>query len=91
MSVTSFPYNKPIPKEIECVLCRRKILPSDATIGPLSASGELSLLCNGHLWDGRKLIDDLADYMAGERRRFFRDNDHNLMQFGAPPHARTLY
>jgi hypothetical protein len=91
MGLVDFPYNKPIPEEIICVLCGRKILSADATIGPLNAEGEVSLLCNGHLWDDLKFIDELADYMAEERRKFFYAKDHNLMQFGALPDVRTLY
>lgn len=91
MSVTKFPYNKPLPKEITCVLCERKISLTDATLGPLNAKGEVSLLCNGHLWDDFKFIDELADYIADQRQKFFYANHHNLMQFGASPHARPLY
>lgn len=91
MSVTNFPYNKLVPEEITCPLCGRRILPSDATIGPINAEGEPSLLCNGHLWDGLEFIDELADYIADERRKFFHTNDQNLTQFGVSPHARTLY
>lgn len=91
MSIVNFPYNKPAPEEITCVICRRRILPSDATIGPTNAKGEASLLCNGHLWDGLEFINELADYVADERRKFFKANDHNLMQFGISPHVRTLY
>lgn len=91
MSVANFPYNKPMPKEIDCVLCGRIISPSEATIGPMNAEGEVSLLCNGHLWDDLKFIDELADYVADERRKFFRANDHNLMQFGVSPHVRPLH
>jgi hypothetical protein len=71
-----------MPRTVICVLCKREILLSEATIGPRNASGGVSLLCDGHLWDGRKFIDELADYIAGERRKFFDANDHNLMQFG---------
>ncbi len=91
MGVIDFPYNKPMPEEITCVLCKRVIRPADATIGPLNAQGEVSLLCNGHLWDGLRFIDELADYIAGERRKFFYANDHNLMQLGVLPDVRTLY
>lgn len=90
MSVIKFPYNKPMPEKVSCMLCRRKISLFEVTIGPINAEGEVSMLCNGHLWDGRKFIDELADYMAGERRRFFQVNDHNLIQFGAS-HVRTLH
>ena len=91
MGVLSFPYNKPISKEISCALCERRILLADATIGPLNAEGGVSLLCNGHLWDDFKLIDELADYIAEQRQTFFKANHHNLMQFGASPHVRPLY
>jgi hypothetical protein len=91
MSVINFPYNKPMPKEVTCVLCKRSIPISEATIGPINAKGEMSLLCNGHLWDDLKLIDELADYIAEERRKFFQANGHNLTQFGVIPHVRTLY
>jgi len=85
MNVIDFPYNKPTPARIACVLCGRNIPISNATIGPLNAKGEVSLLCNGHLWDELKFIDMLADYMAEERRKFFVTNKHNLMQFGVAP------
>ncbi len=85
MGVIDFPYNKPKPKYVKCVLCERTIPTSDATIGPLNAAGEVSLLCNGHLWDDLKFIDEVADYLAEERRKFFYTNHHNLMQFGAAP------
>lgn len=90
MSVIKFPYDMPRPEEISCVLCERRIPLQEATIGPTNAEGEVSLLCGGHIWDGRKFIDELADYMAGERRKFFQTNDHGLMQFGMP-HVRTLH
>jgi hypothetical protein len=80
-----------MPKEVACVLCKRRIALSEAAIGPMNAEGEVSLLCNGHLWDDLKFIDELADYVADERRKFFNANDHNLMQFGVLPHVRTLY
>lgn len=82
MNVIDFPYNKPRPARVTCVLCGRIIPISNATIGPLNAKGEVSLLCNGHLWDDLKFIDMLADYMAEERRKFFSTHKHNLMQFG---------
>lgn len=91
MGVVDFPYNKPLPEEITCALCKRMILPADATIGPLNSEGEVSLLCNGHLWDDLKFIDELADYLADERRKFFYANHQNLIQFGALPDVRTLY
>ena len=91
MSVINFPYNKQMPEQVTCELCTRVIPISEATLGPINAEGEVSLLCGGHLWDGRKFIDELADFMAGERRKFFRVNDHNLIQFGALPHVRTLH
>lgn len=79
-----------MPEEVSCTLCGRKISLLEATLGPISAEGEVSLLCGGHLWDGRNFIDELADYMAGERRKFFQINDHSLTQFGMP-HVRTLH
>jgi hypothetical protein len=82
MGVIDFPYNKPKPEYVNCVLCERTITMPDATIGPLNAEGEVSLLCNGHLWDDLKFIDEVADYLAEERRKFFYANSHNLMQFG---------
>lgn len=87
MGVTNFPYKKPLPKEITCAMCKRKIPPSQATIGPINAEGRVSLLCNGHLWDDLNFIDEFADYMANERRRFFYANGHNLTQFGATPNV----
>lgn len=90
MAIINFPYNKTMPKEFTCVLCRRIMPLSDATIGPLKAGGEASLLCNDHLWDGPEFIDSLADYMAGERQRLLDAKDHDLMQLGAP-HVRTLH
>lgn len=91
MGVINFPYNKPVPKDTACVLCKRRITLSEATIGPTNAKGEPSLLCNGHLWDDLKFIDELADYVAHQRREFLHTNGHNLMQFGVAPHVRTLY
>ena len=85
MNVIDFPYNRPKPAHVTCVLCGRNIPISSATIGPLNAKGEVSLLCNGHLWDDLKFIDMLADYMAEERRKFFFAHKHNLMQFGVTP------
>ncbi len=82
MSVIKFPYNKPKPERIICALCGRPITLADATIGPLNAKGEVTLLCNGHLWDGLKLINDLADYLAEERLKFFSTNNYSLRQFG---------
>jgi hypothetical protein len=91
MSVTSFPYHKPTPTRAICALCKRSISLSEATVGPINAEGEVTLICNEHLREGRKFIDDLADFVAGERRKFFHTNDHNLMQFGVSPHVRSLH
>lgn len=83
MGIIKFPQNEALPAEITCVLCSRKILPSDATIGPIDANGEPSMLCNGHLWDDLRFIDMLADYLAGERHKFTHANSYVLKQFGA--------
>jgi hypothetical protein len=91
MSIIHFPYNQPLPKEVPCVFCKRIISMSELTIGPLNAQGKVSLLCNGHLWDGLKFIDELADYVADERRKLLYANGDNLMQFGGTPDVHTLY
>jgi len=85
MSVINFPYNKLKPDYVVCALCGQTIPLSDATIGPLNATGEVSLLCNGHLWDGPKFINDLADYLAKERDKFLVGNGYSLKQFGVKP------
>ena len=71
-----------MPERVSCILCERSIELSDATLGPVNAEGEISLLCNGHLWDDLKFINGLADYIADERRKFLQLNGHTLMQFG---------
>lgn len=91
MGIVNFPYNKPMPEKVSCALCGRDIPMSDATLGSINADGKVSLFCNGHLWDGLKFIDELADYMANERRRFFRANNQNLMQFGVSPNVRSIH
>lgn len=83
MGIIKFPQNESLPEEITCVLCGRRISPTDATLGPIGADGKPSMLCNGHLWDDLKLIDALADYLAGERHKFTHANSHVLRQFGA--------
>ena len=83
MSIIKLPNNESLPAEIMCVLCSRRISPADATIGPTDASGEPSMICNGHLWDDLKFIDMLADYLAGERNKFVRINNHASKRFGA--------
>jgi hypothetical protein len=90
MSIVSFPYNKPLPEKVICDLCKRDIRIEDATIGPINVEGAISLLCNGHLWEDRKFVDELADYTASERQRFFNANGHNLTQHEVK-HVRTLY
>lgn len=90
MSIVSFPYNKLLPEKIACAMCRRSIYTADATIGPVNARGTISLLCNGHLWEDRKFIDELADYNARERQKFLDANGHNLMQHEVR-NVRTLY
>jgi hypothetical protein len=90
MSIISFPHNKPLPKKIICALCKRQIPMADATIGPTCATGVVSLFCNGHLWEDRKFIDELADYTASKRQELTNANGHNLMQHEVR-HVRTLY
>ncbi len=79
MSIISFPYNTPLPEKITCVICKRDIFIEDATVGPVNALGTASLLCDGHLWDDLKFVDELADYTASERQKFFDSNEYNLM------------
>ena len=62
----------------------------DATIGPVSATGTISILCNVHLWEDRNFVDKLADYNARERQKFFGANDPDLMQREVR-NVRTLY
>lgn len=90
MSIVSFPYNKPLPEKITCAMCGRSIRIEDATIGPLNARGAISLFCNGHLWEDRRFVDELANYNACERQQFFDANGHNLMQREVR-NVRTLY
>lgn len=71
-----------LPAQIVCSLCGRQTHLQDATIGPVNAEGCVTLICNGHLWDGRNFINQLADYMAKERAEFLRNNGHNMMRFG---------
>jgi hypothetical protein len=90
MSIVSFPYDEPLPVKIVCALCRREIRIEYATIGPINARGVVSLLCNGHLWEDRKFVDELADYTASERQKLSDLNGHNLTRYEAE-HVRTLY
>ena len=90
MSIVSFPYNKPLPKKVTCAMCGRNIGMEDATIGSVSATGTISILCNVHLWEDRNFVDKLADYNARERQKFFDANGPNLIQHEAR-NVRTLY
>lgn len=90
MSIVSFPYNKLLPEKVICDLCKRDVPIEDATIGPINARGAISLLCNGHLWEDRKFVDELADYTAGEQQKLFGSNGHNLTRHEVK-HVRTLY
>lgn len=89
MGIVSFPYNKPMPEKVTCVLCGRSIHIDDATMGPLSARSSSSLMCNGHLWEDRKFVDELADFEASERRRSLGVNGHNLIP-DEVRHVRTV-
>lgn len=82
MSITSFPYDEPLPEVVTCAFCKREIPLERATIGPINAKGAVSLLCNSHLWDDLKFIDEHADYIASQRRKFFGSDNHNLRRFG---------
>jgi hypothetical protein len=91
MGIIKFPYNQQLPELIDCELCSRKIPPDMATLGPINAKGGVAIMCNGHLWEGLRLIDKYADYIAAERRNFLEANGHNLMQFGGAQDARVVY
>lgn len=91
MGIIKFPYNQPLPQIIECELCNRRITPDVATLGPTNSKGGVAIICNGHLWGGRRLIDEYADYNAAERRNFLNANGHNLMQFGGSQDVRVVY
>lgn len=73
-----------IPKDIEqkdtliCVLCGKPVSLENGTIGPTSVEGRVAIFCNGHLWDGPKLIVMLADYLAEQRRKFLRGHVSNI-------------
>jgi hypothetical protein len=82
MSILKFPNNTAMPDKTSCALCARRISLEEATIGPISADGGVTLMCSGHLWDGLNFIDRLADYMAEEREKYFRANGNNVMRFG---------
>jgi hypothetical protein len=69
MSILQFPQGVEFPATFVCPLCSRQISPADATIGPINGKEQATILCNGHLWDGRQLINMLADYLAEERNK----------------------
>lgn len=82
MSILKLASDDTVPAEVICALCERCI-PSDcATLGPINAEGGITILCAGHLWDGLKFIDQLADYMAEEREKYFLSNGNKVMRFG---------
>lgn len=81
MSILKLPPNIEIPEKAQCVLCGRQLLLADATLGPVNAEGKPSLLCSGHLWDGLRFIDALADYLAAERRKYFKIHGNDLFRF----------
>lgn len=82
MSILKLPSDDTVPAEVICALCDRRITPDCATLGPINAEGNITILCAGHLWDGLNFIDRLADYMAEEREKYFRNNGNNVMRFG---------
>ena len=79
-----------LPETVTCVICARAIASEDATFGAINADGEVTTLCNGHLSDGRHLINMLADYMA-EQRRMFLSNDDGMSSYGRAADAWALY
>lgn len=92
MSILKHPYKNSDAVEIECALCGRLITSDCATFGPVNAEGIITILCAGHLWDGLKFIDQLADYMAEERKKYFRNNGNDIMRFGGGGQdARFIY
>jgi hypothetical protein len=75
-----------------CVLCAERVPRHEATVGPSSANGELTFICNAHLGDNRLVINQLADYRAAERQRYMQSEDFgriNLKETGQD--ARFLY
>lgn len=82
MGILKLSSNSAVPAEVICGLCTRCIPPDCATLGPINAEGSVTILCAGHLWGGLSFIDQLADYAAKERAKFFRNNGDNLRRFG---------
>lgn len=82
MSIVKFPQNIVCPKEIVCALCGRRVELELVTVGPVNANGAMTLLCSGHLWDGLKFINQLADYTAAERDKYFKNNIGDIVRFG---------
>lgn len=81
MSILKAPSNIIFPENALCVLCERSLSLADATLGPINAEGRASLLCGGHLWDGLRFIDMLADYMAVERQKYL-NGQGSVVRFG---------
>ena len=89
MSITQFPQIEP-PETGGCVICLRTVSSEDATFGPVDANGKVAVLCSGHLWDGRHLINMLADYAVEERRKFL-NNGRDSLRYGEAADAWSLY
>jgi hypothetical protein len=78
--------------QVLCVLCAMYVPSAEATVGPSSASGELTFICNVHLGDNRLIINQLADYRAAERQRYMQSEDFGHMDIeGTGQDAWFLY
>ena len=87
MSILQFPFSADLAAEMSCIICGRALSLDEATLGPKNAEGEVTILCNGHLWDGASFINGLADYAAIERRKYFHTHGNDEMLFGEERYA----
>jgi hypothetical protein len=85
--IIQLPNNQPLPELLSCVICGRRIPPSDATAGLLDANNTQAFACNGHFWNRHQYITGWADFAFKQRlklkRRGVSDDEHQQAGQGA--------
>lgn len=68
MAIIKMPDGESLPESVSCEICSKAITLRMATVGMRAIDGKQTFACNGHFWDGGKLIRGWADFVFNQWR-----------------------
>ena len=88
MAIIQLLNDEPMPQQLPCALCGRKITPDGAVAGLLNIENQQQYACNGHFWNPHQFIAGWADFTAKERAK--RTRSQFALEYGGEQDARAV-